>query len=320
MIVFSITLQYKKLIIAVIIQAVFFSDIKKFYNISFSKPSEKEKKTLSVLSFNIKLFDLYNWQNNHLTRKNILDYLKNNPADVICLQEFYTSEDSNDFNNLSELKNIFPNYYFHFEYFVTLRKNDHWGLLTLSKYPIVKKSAVYFNNAKNNGCLYSDILFGDDTIRIFNIHLQSYNFFKKRKWKSNLPQDKDNFIQALDSTYKGKNFFQKFYYNNLLKTQQIESVLEISDVTTYPIIIAGDFNETPHSYIMKKMKDYHFIDAFTEKGNGFGFTYYDKLFVRIDYIFHNTNFVALDFMTENNSQTQHLSDHYPIRSILKLNK
>lgn len=319
LIVFALTFQYRKLFIALIIQLFFFTDIKKFYNISFSNYQPTEN-TLSVMSFNVKLFDLYNWQNNHLTREKIFEYLKKHPADVMCFQEFYTSEDSNDFNNLKELQRIFPEYYFHYEYFVTLRKNDHWGLLTMSKYPIVKKFVIHFNNAKNNGCLYTDILFNHDTIRVFNLHLQSFSLYKKRKWKPNQPPDNSNFFEALDSTAKGMNFFEKIYHNSILKAEQTESILKITEQCSYPTIVAGDFNDLAYSYIMRKIKSNHFTDAFIEKGNGFGITYHDKIFLRIDYIFHDKNFQTLDFITQNNKATKHISDHYPILGIFQLTK
>lgn len=181
---------------------VFFERYSNFYAINWKEKPQHPENTLSVLSFNVKLFDLYNWQNNHLTRQKIMEYLKNNPADIMCFQEFYTSEDSNDFNNLQELKKLFPNYYFHSEYFVTLRQNDHWGLLTISRYPIIKTSVIEFNNAKNNGCIISTIAFQKDTIQVINLHLQSYSLFKKKKWRPHQKPDDENFFEALSSTAK----------------------------------------------------------------------------------------------------------------------
>lgn len=314
---FAITFQYKRLVIAVLIQLFFFPQIKDYFNIQWASLSKNNKNKISVFSFNVKLFDLYNWQNNHLTREKIFQYLEQNPADIMCFQEFYTSEDTNDFNNLEELKKRFPDYYLHTEYFVTLRKNDHWGLLTMSKYPIIEKSVIHFNNAKNNGCIVTKILFHNDTIQIFNLHIQSYSFFKKRKWRPNQPPDNDNFIQALDTSAKGLNFFQKIYYTNILKTQQAENILELAKQSNYPTLLVGDFNDIPNSYMMRKIKEAGFTDAFTQKGNGFGFTYHDKLYLRIDYIFYDQHFNVLDFVTENKN-TQHLSDHYPIRCFLEL--
>jgi len=311
--IFAILLQYKRLIIAIIVQLYFFPQLSDYYNISFSEKNIPAQKALSVMSFNVKLFDLYNWQNNYLTREKIFNYLKTHPADIMCFQEFYTSEDSNDFNNLQDLKKLFPDYYFHSAYFVTLRKNDHWGLLTMSKYPIIKQSVIHFNNAKNNGCIYSDIIYNNDTIRVFNLHLQSFSLFKKKKWKPNQKPDDENFIQALDTSAKGLNIIQKFYLNSQLKTQQAENILKIASNTPYPVLIVGDFNDIPNSYLMYQLSKHQFTDAFKEKGNGFGFTYHDKIYLRIDYIFHSKHFTTLDFNVDNSSETKHLSDHYPIR-------
>lgn len=315
---FAISLQFKRLLIALGILLFFIPQLKTFYNIHWAKNIKPSKHTLSVLSFNVKLFDLYNWQDNNITRKKIFQYLQQHPADIMCFQEFYTSEDTNDFNNLEELKKLFPNYYFHQEYFVTLRKNDHWGLLTMSKYPILKKSVIHFNTSKNNGCLYSDILFGQDTIRIFNLHLQSYSLYKKKKWKPHQKANNENFFEALDTSAKGFNLIEKIYYNNILKTQQIESILKITSTTYYPTLLVGDFNDLPHTYLMRQIKKAGFTDAFVEQGNGFGITYHDKILLRIDYIFADKNFQILDFITENNPQTQYISDHYPIRCLLEL--
>lgn len=315
---FALSFQLKKLFLSIIILLFFFPEIKKFYNISFSSSYKQSSNTISIMSFNVKLFDLYNWQNNLSTRKKIFDYLQSHPADVICLQEFYTSEDSNDFDNLKALKAIFPNAYFHHEYFVTLRKNDHWGMLTISKYPIVKTSVVNFHNAKNNGCIYSDIVFNKDTIRVFNVHFQSYNFFKKRKWKMNQPPDNKGFYESLDTTYKSMNFFQKVYFNTVLRVQQSEVVLNLIKKTPYPVLIAGDFNDIANAYIIRQFNKNELSDAYVEKGNGLGITYHDKLHLRIDYIFHDLNFTPLDFYVDNSDFTATLSDHYPIRAIFNI--
>lgn len=317
---FAIFFQFEKLIIAIASLLFFFPQIKEYYNISFSELPSHPQNTFSIMSFNVKLFDLYNWQNNHLTRQKIFDYLQKHPADIMCFQEFYTSEDANDFNNLDELKKMFKDYYFHVQYFVTLRKNDHWGLLTMSKFPIANAGVLNFNNAKNNGCIFSDIVIGKDTIRVFNLHLQSFNLYKKKKWKPNQKPDNETFFEALDSTARGKNFIGKIYYNTIIKIQQIESIIEIINHTPYPVLIIGDFNEISNSYLVRLLKKNNFKDAFVQKGNGFGITFYDKIYVRIDYIFCDNKFRVLNFNTENNSETKHISDHYPIRSMLELIK
>ncbi len=314
---FAVGLQYKKLFFSVLIQLFFLPQIKNYYGLHWSAPLQENPSDLSLLTYNIRLFDLYNWQSNYQTREKIFQYLEKHPADIMCFQEFYTSEDSNDFNNLNELKKRFPDYYFHTEYLVTLRKNDHWGLLTMSKYPILEKTMIHFNNAKNNGCLITKILYQQDTIQIANLHLQSYSFFKKKKWRPHQPPDNDSFIEALDTSAKGFNFIQKIYYTNALKLQQFESIFKIICQSRYPTLLLGDFNDIPNSYIIRQIREKGFTDAFTIKGQGFGFTYHDKLKLRIDYIFYDQHFKIQNFSTEDKNNTQHLSDHFPVRAVLQ---
>ena len=45
--------------------------------------------SLKIMSYNVRLFDLYNWTKNEKTRDQILTFLKEEDADVICFQEYY---------------------------------------------------------------------------------------------------------------------------------------------------------------------------------------------------------------------------------------
>lgn len=314
---FYFLLRFKiiKSIVSIIIICFFIPTIRNYYNITFNsnKFSTKDSSIFSMMSFNVKLFDLYNWQQNKLTREKIFQYLNTHRADVICFQEFYTSEDSNDFNNLEKIKALFPSYTIHQQYFVTLRRNDHWGLLTLSKFPIVNKGIVDFNNAKNNGCIFTDVIINKDTVRIYNVHLQSYSLFKTQNKKNK----EESFFNSLNEQSSGKNFFSKISYSAKLRSRQLDAILRIVHENKYPSIIIGDFNDMPNSYLIRTLHKENFSDAFEKRGNGFGLTFHDKLYGRIDYVMYDKKFQCLSFFTDNEN-TQHLSDHYPIKAFLKL--
>ena len=47
------------------------------------------QQSVKVLSYNVRLFDLYNWTHNKDTRNNIFSFLKDESADILCLQEFF---------------------------------------------------------------------------------------------------------------------------------------------------------------------------------------------------------------------------------------
>ena len=49
----------------------------------------KDLSSLKVLSYNVRLFDLYNWTENKKTRDLIIQQIKKENPDIICFQEYY---------------------------------------------------------------------------------------------------------------------------------------------------------------------------------------------------------------------------------------
>ena len=124
--------------------------VKIFGIIQFNSQSKDEKilreeGNIKVMSFNVRLFDLYNWFHNSETRDNIFHFLKSESPDIVCFQEFYSTDRKRpEFRNSDTLKYFLNSKYSHIDYTVSLRKTDHWGIATYSKYPIVKKQEVHF--------------------------------------------------------------------------------------------------------------------------------------------------------------------------------
>jgi endonuclease/exonuclease/phosphatase family metal-dependent hydrolase len=89
---------------------------------------------------------------------------------------------------------------------------------------------------------------------------------------------------------------------------QIQIVKEQIKNSPYPIIICGDLNEIPISYVYNQLTE-SLNDAFLEKGNGLGVTHSSNYpFMRIDYVFTSNDLVVKGF----NLIEKELSDHYPI--------
>src|SRR5437016_13453795 len=63
-----------------------------------SEEFQKEKGRIKIMSFNVRLFDLYNWFHSSRTRKSIFEFLQNENPDIICFQEFF-SQDGKTLNN-----------------------------------------------------------------------------------------------------------------------------------------------------------------------------------------------------------------------------
>ena len=142
------------------------------------KKLEEDVAAIKIMSFNVRLFDLYNWSKNKETRQAIFEFIKKENPDIIAFQEFY-ADDDNEFINVEKLKEILNFPYNDYEFTLTLRKKHHWGIATYSKHKIIGSGHVNFRVKSNNVCIYSDMLINKDTVRVYNMHLQSIHLLKE---------------------------------------------------------------------------------------------------------------------------------------------
>lgn len=256
------------------------------------------------------LFDLYNWSKNKESRNIILTSLAEENPDILCLQEFYTSEDKNDYNNTDSVTKLLTAKNHHVEYTTTLRTNDHWGIATFTKYPIVKKGKIEFNTRSNNICIYTDVIIKKDTVRIYNMHLQSISF-SKADYKF-IAEVKSDSIDADEEVEKSKSILRRLKRAFVKRGTQAELINEHINRCRYKVIVCGDFNDTPASYVYNTIRG-NLKDAFVESGNGFELTYAGKFpHFRIDYILHSPEFISKNY----HHLSETITDHYPIVTYL----
>ncbi len=274
----------------------------------------KEEGYFKTMSFNVRLFNLYNWFHNKETRQNIFNFLQKENPDIVCFQEFYSSDRKEQgFRNVDTLKYYLGCQYSHIEYTLTLRKDDHWGIATYSKFPIVRKAARRFSKKGGNFFLMTDVKIGNDTIRVFNTHLESIRFnWSEYKFIENLNNDdveQDEIEGSVTILRHLKRAFVK-------RVRQVEVLHDSIKASPYPVVLCGDFNDTPSSYTYAILSD-HLQDAFRVSGNGAGKTYAGPFpSFRIDYIFHDPKLTSAAYRT----MKEKLSDHYPISCMMKVEK
>ncbi|WP_207431969.1 endonuclease/exonuclease/phosphatase family protein [Sabulibacter ruber] len=273
-------------------------------------PAQAQK--LRVLSFNARLFDLYEWTGNPKTRDKIFKMVQDETPTILCFQEFYTSAKPGR-NNLDTLLHLQKATNHHVAYTETLRGSDHWGIATFSAYPIVKRGNIMFHEETNNLCIFTDLKVGQDTIRVYNVHFQS-NRFKREDYEFlGNPNAKPSNDEKLTAS---RNIIKRLQVGAVKRATQVKVVSEHIESSPYPVIVCGDFNDPPASYTYNKISK-NLNDAFVESGWGLGNTY-NGLFsvLRIDYLLHDKNMVGSGYKTIR----QNLSDHYAIVSDLWLRK
>ncbi len=269
------------------------------------KEKNVPKKHYRLVSYNTMLFDLYNWKKNSESRAKIFNDLYELKGDIYCFQEYYTSEEAGDFNNSDSLEKLLQLPHQHIEYTTTLRNYDHWGMATFSKYPIINRGKIEFQTRNNNLCIYSDIVIKKDTIRVYNVHLQSVSFSKKdNDYLADLKEGKN----PEEDIEKSKNILRRLKRAFVKRAKQVDAIRIHMNTCPYPILICGDFNDTPASYTYQQFNEI-LNDAFVTHGNGIGKTYAGPWpQFRIDYILYHNSIRCLNYQQTDITYT----DHYAI--------
>ena len=300
-IVWAINLK-REVFISIIVIAVGYSHFNNF--IKFRK-NETGEYDFSLTSYNIRLFNHYDTEIN--SEKDILNYLKSNSPAILCLQEFYLNGPVSSVNRrfaepISEEYNVHTK-------FIRIEDDRHYGITTFTTYPVIARGDILHPNSASLS-IYTDILIDSDTVRIYNNHLQS---FKLRRMERSLieeiyaNEEDDTMKELRDLSFSLKQGFARRAHQARILKEHISS-------SPYPVIVCGDFNDTPISYTYHKIRK-GLKDAFVESGSGAGFTYKGKYpSNRIDYILFDKDLVSNGYTTD---RVKH-SDHYPITAYFRI--
>jgi endonuclease/exonuclease/phosphatase family metal-dependent hydrolase len=273
-----------------------------FLKVTYSVSVNNSKSEgLKVLSYNVRVFNNYEHlrDENYISSKKMVTWSVENDAGVKCFQEYYNLKESDIFNVETRLKEAgWENNYC--KVLVRDKASAQFGMAIFSKYPIVYKGEIKNQQDQYQNGIFADIIYNDDTIRIYNIHLKSMSI------DENNVVDTDRLRRSYKETgYRLRNGFMS-------RAREIEALVEHMDHCPYPMILCGDFNELPYSYPYFTLRK-HLNNAFEKAGNGFGFSYNGKLFfLRIDNQFYSKNLNAHDFFTHRNID---YSDHFPLTAV-----
>lgn len=264
---------------------------------------------VKVMSFNVRVFNRYGWTEKG-SPVDVARFINDQNPDIVCLQEFGVNNRINSKSERSILRLFTKWKYHYFKYGQEGSSRYRQGLAIFSKYPILRTQKLPVGD-NDNFTVYADIEKSNKVFRVFNSHLQSINMTGKEGFVYKLLKDPTNQEQVKHELGIFRWHMNKAYKERALQAQ---SFREYIDASPYPVIVCGDFNDTPVSYSYHKIKG-DLIDAYCESGNGIGSTYNGPYpFLRIDYIFYDKGFTSNDF-------TRHkvdYSDHYPISCYIEL--
>ncbi|WP_461105530.1 endonuclease/exonuclease/phosphatase family protein [Spirosoma koreense] len=257
---------------------------------------------LKVFSYNVKTFDLdlqtLDQYPSSPRFRRLANYVLHVDAPIKCFQEFYTSTISPDYDFFQRFRKAGYPYSCILHPVNVQSRGGAFGMAIFSIYPIINWGREPFEVP--NGLLWADIKVGNDTIRVINVHLHSMGIrigkvFQQDEIKE-VKQETRGVLSALRTGFVERNI-------------QVTKLQQYIQASPYPVIVTGDFNDTPYGVVYERMRRL-LPNSFEEKGHGFGFSYnHMPNFIRIDHQFHDPQLSALNFETINYVTD---SDHYPI--------
>ncbi|MFC3415236.1 endonuclease/exonuclease/phosphatase family protein [Algoriphagus hitonicola] len=275
----------------------------RFVVITFqTHPIDENPEGLRVLTYNSHLFD-YKTRTEGKFDPSVYTWLQEFPAEIKVFQEFYQDYTTPSRNSIKILGQDTDMEY-SYQIIEGVAKRRSYGMAIFSKYPIINEGKIFDNN-RANGAIFADIIYQSDTIRIYNVHLESMQI--NSETLENIDGVKENYRQTLGKLHRG----------SLARSNQLNLLEDHLSNSPHPVIIMGDFNELPYSNTYFRLSK-NYVNAFEKAGNGFGFTYNRILFfLRIDHIFSSPSLKPIQFKTHREVD---YSDHYPISATFEFSK
>ena len=241
------------------------------------------EKGLKVMSYNVRLFNQYQWINDKNIPQKISQFIREQAPDVLCIQE-YSSMQAPNFSQ-------YP-----YRYVRSSQSLGNNGVALFSKYPLIRTGAISFEDSENSS-IYADIQYKSDTLRIYNIHFESLRVNVNDTLLSSTGSER--LLQRLKRTFKKQEEQQQ----QIARNQQLH---------TYPTIICTDLNNTAFFQGLPPTQGRTLRRIFKV-----GYRFWEYLPIRplpyrIDFIFADPRFQVLRFTTHEPK----LSDHRAISAEL----
>ncbi len=238
----------------------------------------------------------------------VLEYVTQESPDIVCLQEDVDSWRGNVFKKYAEQGLVYND--------TAVLSNNPLSFNALgihTRYPIIHRERISFPSL-NNGSVAWWLKVNGDTLIVVNNHLESchLSLADRRQYRQIIHGE----MSSDSARRESKLLLVKLADANAKRSGQIRAVREYAlKHSQYPVIVCGDFNDTPISYSRHTMAD-SLTDCFVTTGRGIGLSYNQKAFsFRIDHVFCNEGVTPYNCVIDNKMDA---SDHNPLTCWLKI--
>jgi endonuclease/exonuclease/phosphatase family metal-dependent hydrolase len=259
--------------------------------------------SIRIVTWNVARFIEMKRNNNRgsQVRLEMMDLIKEQNADILCLQEFFHSFDTTYYPNIDYIReNLHYPFWF---YSRDIDGDKHYtGSIIFSRYPIIDTGMIrYPRPTLPDALVHADIKIKKDTIRVYTTHLQSLQFGKTDYEKiGQIAEVRDSLL------FNSRTIFSKIKKGITNRSIQAGIIHQVLQDCPHPVLFCADLNDVPNSYTYFTVKS-GMQDAFLKKGFGIGRTFSAlSPTLRIDYIFADGHFKINQF----NRVVRNYSDHY----------
>lgn len=299
--IFWLVANYRFSLLPLIGFLICFSQIRTYIPVNFHT-KEVPEESIKILSYNIMAFGGMKKVDG---RNAVLDYIQESDADIVCMQEYASSETSKKLLNAKEIRKALKVYRYH-----DIQRIGQGGgsnqIACYSKYPILSTRLLDYESEYNGSVIY-ELKVGEDTITLINNHLESNKLTKEDKIVyENMLKDPD--AKKVKSGIR--QLLNKLAEASVIRSKQADDIAkEIASSPHKYIIVCGDFNDSPISYTHRVIAE-NLDDAYTQSGRGLGISYnQNQFYFRIDNILISKNLETHNCTVDRSIKN---SDHYPI--------
>lgn len=292
--------------------------------------SEQEKeRSFTLLTYNILHYCDFRGENPELEANATMSYILSTDADIVNLQEAGPELTCPGRLNMMESGAVTTGDYWHmkqsqldslyarYPYRVINRDNQ---LSVYSKYPVTPVR-IHIPPKDHNvmECFRLDIK--GQTVHLINVHLKSIGLTDADKalYKQtfrNVPDSKQELRSEINDVKS--QLLSKLAVAFRDRAAQANTVKNVIDSIGGPFIVAGDFNDIPDCYAVRRILSADGMnDAYADAAFGPAITYHgDRFYFRIDHVLYRGPFKAIDIERGG----IYSSDHNPLLTTFLFDK
>ena len=241
---------------------------------------------LTVVTYNTTHF----FWDRQQTMQEAAAYIRRLQPDVVCMQE---APDAS-YYQMDSIRMAFD----YVVYRYISGRTDHLPMMISSRYPLRAVRTLFFKNSVNL-TMIADVCMPHDTVRVFCNHLETTSV---NQYRGQIQAASKPWLFRLKA---GVKLILRMKENFRKRAAQADYIAEEIRRSPYPVVVCGDFNDTPASYAYHRMKG-ALTDGFRDAGRGYQYTFRQlKRIWRIDYIFYSDELKGLSYDSPDTPYSDH---------------